>query len=103
MVGVVQGAGRGAAVRAVNKIEADGAASLAPSLLRMTQLTSLNFESAWIGGQQRCERVVANTGNVLMILRDAGWGGCAQGCSGWWGYARGEPRGGGACRQSDRR
>jgi hypothetical protein len=34
---------RGAAVRADNSIEADGAASLAPSLGRMTQLTSLNL------------------------------------------------------------
>jgi hypothetical protein len=38
-------ASRGAAVRAVNQIEDDGAASLAPSLLRMTQLTSLYLSS----------------------------------------------------------
>jgi hypothetical protein len=41
-----------------------------------------------------CERV------LVCVM---GWGGCAQGCSGWWGFSRGEPRGGSLCRQSDRR
>ena len=39
----LRGASRGAAVRAENKIGDDGAAFLAPSLLRMTQLTALNL------------------------------------------------------------
>ena len=44
--GDCEGAGRGAAVRAGNRIGDDGAASLAPSLLMMTQLTSLNLYGA---------------------------------------------------------
>ena len=39
----LRGASRGAAVRADNQIGDDGAASLAPSLLRMAQLTSLDL------------------------------------------------------------
>ena len=89
-------------MRADNQIDAAGAASLGPSLGRMTQLTSLDLNSTLldIGGSWGCSRVLANAGNALMMLRAVGWGGCAQGCSGW-GLARGEPRGGGACRQSD--
>ena len=41
--GGLRGAGRGAAVHAGNRIRAGWAASLAPRLLRMTQLTSLNL------------------------------------------------------------
>ncbi len=43
MLGELRGVGRGAAVRAVNGIEDDGAVSLAPSLGRMAQLTSLDL------------------------------------------------------------
>ena len=43
VLGVLRGASQGAAVRAGNAIGDEGAASLAPSLLRMTQLTSLDF------------------------------------------------------------
>ncbi len=49
----------------------------------------------------RCERVHATAGRAWMMLCAVGWGGCARGCSGWWKFARGEPRGSGACRQSD--
>jgi hypothetical protein len=45
VVGVLRGASRGAAVRADNEIRAAMAASLAPSLGRMTQLTSLKLHS----------------------------------------------------------
>ena len=55
--------------------------------------------AACIGGSLRCERVLANAGCAKMMLRAVGWGRCARGCSGWWGFARGEPRGGGACSQ----
>ncbi len=58
--------------------------------------------SACIGGQLRCERVLANAGNAWMTLRAVGWGVCARGCSGLVGLARGGPRGGGVCRQSHR-
>ena len=53
--------------------------------------------------QPRCERVLANAGCAWMVLRAVGWGGCARGWSRWWGLTRGLTRGGGACRQSDRR
>ncbi len=43
VVGFCEGASRGAAVRAGNRIGDDGAASLAPSLGRMTQLTMLDL------------------------------------------------------------
>jgi hypothetical protein len=43
VVGVWRGTSRGAAVRAGNEINSAGAASLAPSLSQMTQLTSLNL------------------------------------------------------------
>jgi hypothetical protein len=90
----VRGASRGAAARADNYIGAIGAASLAPSLGRMTQLTSLNLCSTlrasaglalWVGA---CERWQCG----WMILCVAGRGGCARGCSGWWGL-RGASRG----------
>jgi hypothetical protein len=66
----LRGASRGAAVRADNHIEAAGAASLAPSLLRMTQLTSLDLNRTLraIGGSWRCERVLASAGNVVMMV-----------------------------------
>ena len=80
----LRGACRGAAVRAGNRIEDGGAASLAPSLGRMAQLTTLNLSGTLrdIGGSWCCERVLANAGNALMMLRVVGWGGCALGCSG---------------------
>ncbi len=94
-VGVLRGASRGAAVRAVNDIRADGAASLAPSLLRMTQLTSLNLSRTLhaSAGKLRCELVVANAGCAWMMLRVLGWGGWARGCSGRAGDLRGASRG----------
>ena len=58
--------------------------------------------AACIGGQLRCERLLANAGDALMMMGAVGWGGCGQGCSGrWWYFVRGGPRGGGACRHSD--
>jgi hypothetical protein len=45
VVGFLRGASRGAAVRAGNYIGDYGAESLAPSLGRMTQLTSLDLQS----------------------------------------------------------
>ena len=66
---------RGAAVRAVNQINSAGGASLALSLLRMTQLTSLVLSCmlrACIGGQLCCERVLANAGRAWMMLRAVG-------------------------------
>jgi hypothetical protein len=55
--------------------------------------------AACIGGRLRSERMLANAGDALMMLRAVDSGGCAQGCSGCWYLARGEPRGGGACSQ----
>ncbi len=81
-------------MRADNQIDAAGTASLAPSLVRMTQLTSLHLSGTLldIGGSWRGSRVLVNAGNVLMMLGAAGWGRCARGCSGWWGL-RGASRG----------
>ena len=50
----LRGASRGAAVRAGNDIRADGAASLAPSLEGMTQLTLLS-----LGGTLRASATAA--------------------------------------------
>ncbi len=72
----LRGAGRGAAVRAGNHIEADGAASLAPSLLRMMQLTSLDLSSTLRAIGWAC--AVANAGNALMMLHAVNCGGCAR-------------------------
>ena len=82
-------------MRSGNDIGAAGAASLAPSLLRMTQLTSLNLYGALmrIGGQLRCERVLANAGCAWMMLFVVGCGGCARGCSGLWGLCEGRAEG----------
>ncbi len=57
-------------MRAGNNIGADGAASLALSLGRMTQLTSLDLFGTLraIGGSWRCERVLASAGNALMVV-----------------------------------
>jgi hypothetical protein len=71
----LRGASRGAVVRADNRIGPAGAASLAPSLGRMAQLTTLNLGGTLrdIGGSWRCERVLANAGNALMMMRAVGW------------------------------
>jgi hypothetical protein len=70
----LRGASEGAAVRADNQIGDDGAASLAPSLLRMAQLTSLDLYGTMcdIGGSWRCSRKLANAGNALMMMRAVG-------------------------------
>ncbi len=62
-----------AALRAGNRIGAAGAALLAPSLGRMTQLTSLDLGGTLrdIGGWRR-ERVLANAGIALMMMRVEG-------------------------------
>jgi hypothetical protein len=74
--------------------------TLARSLGTMTQLTSLDLGGTLHASHQlRCERVLANAGDAMMMLRVVGWGGCARGCSGRWCFARDERRGGGACRQ----
>ncbi len=99
----LRGASRGAAVHADNWIGDDGAASLAPSLGRMTQLTSLHLSctlraSAAAGAvSEACE-----PGCAWMVCVAGGVVG-RRAVAGGWGLARGEPRGGGACRQSDRR
>jgi hypothetical protein len=98
--GFGRGEPRGGDAYAGNVIGDGGAASLAPSLGRMAQLTSLDLSRTLrASAQLRCERVLAAAGCALMMLRAAGWGRCVWGCIGWWGFARGEPRGGGACRQ----
>ena len=81
-------------MRAGNWIGDDGAVSLAPSLGRMTQLTSLNLMGTMcdIGCSWGCSRVLASAGNALMMLRAVVRGGCARGCSGWW-DVRGASRG----------
>jgi hypothetical protein len=90
----LRGASRVAAVRADNGIEDDGAASLAPSLVRMAQLTRLNLggtlrASAAAGAVSGC---LQNAGCGWMMLRGVGRGRCARGCSVWWGL-RGASRG----------
>jgi hypothetical protein len=72
-------------VRADNDIEAAGAASLSPSLVRMERLTELDLSCTLLHRRQlRCERVAANAGCAWMMSRVAGWGGCALGYRGWW-------------------
>ncbi len=85
--GACEGRAEGRRVRVDNEFGADGAASLAPSLGRMAQLTSLNLMGTMrdIGGSWGCSRVLASAGNALMMLRAVGWGGWARGCSGRWG------------------
>ena len=70
----LRGANRGVAVRAGNQTGDDGAASLAPSLLRMAQLTSLNLSGTLcdIAGSWRCELVLANASKALMMMRAVG-------------------------------
>ena len=71
----MQTASRGAVVRAGNKIEDAGAASLAPGLGGMTQLTSLNLGGTLrASAHLRCERVLANAGRAWMVLRAVVWG-----------------------------
>ena len=58
----------GAAGCADNVIGRAGAASLAPSLGGMTQLTSLGLRGTLrASAQLRCERVLANAGNAWMM------------------------------------
>ncbi len=101
--GACEGRAEGRRWPAGNQIEADGAASLAPGLLRMAQLTSLDLGGTLrdIGGSWRCERVLANAGCAPMMLRAVGWGGWARGCSGWWGLRAASRGAAVACRQSD--
>ncbi len=82
-------------MRAGNAINSAGAASLAPSLSQMTQLTSLDLGGTLraSGGQLRWERVLANDGSALMMLLAVGWGSWARGCSGWWGLGEGRAEG----------
>jgi hypothetical protein len=86
-------------VLADNQIGDDGAASLAPSLLMMTQLTSLHL-SGTLRAYATCIGGACAVGGCLQppavhgwccVLRDAGWGGCWRGCSGR-PLARGESR-----------
>ena len=49
--------------------------------------------AACIGGQLCYERVPANAGRAWMMLRAAGWGVCARGCSGRWGLCEGRAEG----------
>ncbi len=88
-------------MRAGNDIEAAGAASLSPSLVRMERLTMLDLSCTLLHRRQlRCERVAANAGNALMMLHVVGCGAvCALGCSGWWGLQGASRGGGGACRE----
>ncbi len=90
----MRGASRGAAVRAGNHIGDDGAVSLAPSLGKMTQLTSLDLRGTLhaIGGSWRCERVLANAGcawivcvagGVVALGAVAGGGACEGRAEGW--------------------
>jgi hypothetical protein len=57
-------------VRAGNEFGADGAVSLAPSLGRMAQLTTLNLGGTLcaIGGSWGCELVLAKAGNTVVML-----------------------------------
>ena len=73
VVGALRGASRGAAERADNQFRRAGAASLAASLGRMVQLTSLGLGGTLrASAQLRCERVLAAAGCALMMLRAAG-------------------------------
>ncbi len=90
-------------MRAVNLIGDDGAASLAPSLGRMAQLTTLDLSSTlrasagfalWVDD---CDRRLCN--DVVCC-------GLGRLCAGLFqvvGLASAGPRGGGACRKLDRR
>ncbi len=73
-------------MRAGNDVGVDGAASLALSLERMTQLTSLDLNCTLraIGGSWHCGWMIATAGNAVMML----WAGAV---------VRGAVAGGGAC------
>jgi hypothetical protein len=101
VVGVLRGASRGAEVRAGNSIGAAGAASLAPSLERMKKLTFLGLGCKLrASAQQRCAWMLANAGCAWIMLRAVGWGGCARGCSRWWGFCEGRVEGRPRCVQA---
>jgi hypothetical protein len=91
VVRVLRGASRGAAVRAGNAIGDEGAASLAPSLGRMAELTSLDLSGTLraSAGSSAVSGWLRTPANALMLLRAVNWGGCARGCSGWWGFCEG--------------
>ncbi len=63
-----------AAVHADNQINSAGAAWLAPSLGRMTQLTTLKLWGTLhaIGSSWRCERVLASAGCAWMVCITGG-------------------------------
>jgi hypothetical protein len=44
-------------------------------------------------GQLGWERMLANAGNAMMMLRVARRDGYARGCSGWWGFCEGRAEG----------
>ena len=91
-------------MHAGNRIGDDGAASLAPSLERMTQLTSLDFSGTLRSSAAAALR--AGACECRQCVHDAaccGLGRLRAGLERVVGIARGEPRGGGACRQLDRR
>ncbi len=86
MMGVSTG-GLWGTVRVDNQIGDAGAASLAPSLGRMTQLTALDLCGALvcIGGScavSGCLRPPAVHGELGVLRAE---GGCVRGSSGWWG------------------
>jgi hypothetical protein len=92
--GSLRGASRGVAVRADNEFGDDGAASLAPSLLRMTQLTFLNLsctllESAAAGAVSGCWR----TRLCMDDVECCGLGGCAGGAVAGCGACEGRAEG----------
>ncbi len=90
-------------MRAGNWIGDDGAASLAPSLFRMTQLTSLVLGGTLDASATSCAVIgclqpPAVNGVCCVVWAKA----VARDAVAGVGSARGEPRGGGACRQLDR-
>ncbi len=108
----LQAASRGAAVRAEIAIRDDEEASPAVARHRvsegMEQLTSWTSLVRCVHRRQlryrrqlRCEQVLANSGNALMMLHGAE--AVARGLKQVVVFASGEPRGGGACRNCDQR
>ena len=100
MVGFARGEPRvGGACRKLHRSRWGGVVSNESRRDDAADVAGPQLYAACIGGQLRCERVLASAGNALMLMGAVGWGGCVRGCSWWWGLPRGEPRGGGACRQ----
>ena len=92
----VRGASRGAAARADNEMEDDGAASLAPSLGGMTQLTSLDLSSTLRASAGLVLFAGACERRLCMDDVCCGLGRLPAGCSRWWGL-RGASRGAAVC------